>query len=228
MFGPLFAIFGSAFIIGLSGAMMPGPVTTMVVDEARKGGVATGPLVALGHAALELSLVLAIYWGFGKFFTHPIFKGAVGILGGGILLYMGIGMIRSAGRASFAPDLSKSDGGSDPRFRSPFANWLRPPAMGLLTSLSNPYWIIWWATIGLAYMNLALDRGRIGLAFFYAGHVSSDFIWLTLVASAVALGRKFVSDRVFHYIIAICGIALLGFGLCFGYSGIRALLPLNT
>jgi threonine/homoserine/homoserine lactone efflux protein len=91
---------------------------------------------------------------------------------------------------------------------------------GVLVSVSNPFWIIWWATIGAAYMTESLDRGAAGVSSFFTAHILSDFAWLSLVAFVLATGRRLMSKNVYRAILAVCGLFLLALGARFILSGI--------
>lgn len=208
---PLLIIFVGSFLVGLSGAMMPGPMLTVTISNSTKQGYIAGPLVVLGHAILESALVLAIGFGLGKLLQVPIVTGLIGIFGGIILLWMGIGMLRQIKIISLniTPTETK--------------NHSRSVLDGIMTSLANPYWIIWWASIGLALITAAWKNGILGLLFFFIGHILSDFVWYTSVSTAVAAGKKIMNDLVYRIIIAICGMILIGFGCYYSIGGVKKL-----
>jgi threonine/homoserine/homoserine lactone efflux protein len=79
---------------------------------------------------------------------------------------------------------------ADPGNSSPPPPSLHPVALGIVLSLSNPYWILWWATIGLAMLTPAIDQGWPAVASVYAGHISADLAWYGAVSAAVAGGRR--------------------------------------
>jgi len=185
----------------------------ITVAHARRRGFVAGPLVVLGHGLLELVLVAAISLGFGTLLTYSPVQGTIGLVGGAALLAMGGSMVIGARKAALAFDSLNG--------RKVTNN---PVLGGILTSLSNPYWTLWWATVGLTYITLSREYGIFGLIFFYIGHILSDLGWFSTVSAATNLGKKFISDKVFQVIIAVCGIALFGFGVYFGYSGLKKLL----
>ncbi|MDD4550373.1 MAG: LysE family transporter, partial [Syntrophomonadaceae bacterium] len=94
------ALFVTAFIVGLSGAMMPGPLLTLTITESARRGFIAGPLIVLGHAILELILVLALLAGAAVYLSQPGVTRIISILGGGFLIYLGIITVRDilAGR----------------------------------------------------------------------------------------------------------------------------------
>jgi threonine/homoserine/homoserine lactone efflux protein len=205
----LSGIFITSFIVGLSGALMPGPLLTVTISQSASRGWIVGPLIVLGHAILELSLIVAIVYGMGQFLTHPPVIGTIGIIGGAVLLWMGGSMVKDARKVSLVMDGRKG------------ISSLHPVWAGILTSLSNPYWAVWWATIGLSYIGFSLKYGLAGISLFYAGHILSDLGWYVLISVLVHYGKRVTNDRAFQAVIAVCGIFLLFFGLYFGYSGIR-------
>jgi len=207
------AIFASAFVIGLSGAMMPGPLLTASIGYAmERGFVAGGPLLVLGHAALELALVVLVLAGLGPLLSRPKVGAVIGVVGGAVLLWMGTGMVASAaGGLRFTAE------------RGGTLLLANPVVAGVLVSLANPYWSLWWATIGLKYIALSREGGRAGVVSFYCGHQLSDVAWYFFVAGAVALGRRAISDAAYRWIIGGCGVVLVGFGVYFAATAVRAL-----
>ena len=148
----LAGIFFTSFLIGLSGALMPGPVLTVTISQVASRGFWAGPLIVLGHGILELSLVAAVALGLGRILTLGPVIGTIAIVGGIFLVYLGYDILRSLKGLSLS--LQARAGGR---------KIVDHPVMaGILTSLSNPYWTIWWATIGLGYIALSRQLGRIG------------------------------------------------------------------
>ncbi|MBI3122020.1 MAG: LysE family transporter [candidate division NC10 bacterium] len=222
----LAAIAITSFLVGLSGAMMPGPVLTVTIGETaarlrggipgenirtRTRGALAGPLIVLGHGILEILLVMGVVLGLGKLLIVGPVIGTIALLGGAVLLWMAWGMLRSVRSLS----LQDTTAGEDRR---------HPVLAGILTTLCNPYWIIWWATIGLSYIALSLRLGLTGLISFYIGHILSDLLWYGSVSLTLALGRRLLTDRTYRGLVTACAVLLLGFGLYFGYAGVRYLL----
>ncbi|MEE9459888.1 MAG: LysE family transporter, partial [Candidatus Bathyarchaeia archaeon] len=128
---PLFLF--SVVIISLSGVMMPGPVMAVTIAKGRKSGNA-GALIALGHGIIEIPLMVIIYLGFAQFFTDEIVRRLIGLIGGLMLGYMGIQMFKARDHIGLE--------GNDTGFNSIIS--------GIITTSANPYFFLWWATIGSA------------------------------------------------------------------------------
>jgi threonine/homoserine/homoserine lactone efflux protein len=244
----LLAIFGSSFLISLSGALMPGPLFTLSVRETLRRGFWVGPLLATGHALVELALVVALALGLSEFLAEGKGTAVIAMLGGLFLIWMGYEMLRTAPRqelrlapqpvpvpipiedppwraVSYRQRLLAAMRGSDApgttsRIRSMSA--VLVPA-GALVSVANPYWIIWWATVGMAYIDKALDHGAAGVGTFFTAHILSDFAWLSLVAFGLVTGRRLLSTPVYRGILMVCGAFLLALGAWFIYSGVSFL-----
>jgi len=214
----LLFLFWSAFIVGLSGAIMPGPVLSVTIGETMKRGFVAGPLIVLGHAILELIVIAAAVWGLGIWIRQPPVLGGLGIAGGLMLLATGIQMILTSRSAA----IEAAQPGRE------FQRAARGPILaGVLMSLANPYWTLWWVTIGLNYVALACQQGFPGLASFYAGHITADLAWYSLISAAVASGRRWVFPGIHRIIIVACGIALGGLGLFFLTRGIQLLIRIG-
>lgn len=206
----LVAIFFSSFMIALSGALMPGPLLTVTVSEASRRGAMAGPLMILGHGILELALVIALLSGLAPFLQQDAVFVAIALAGGLILLWMAISMFRSL------PGLSLNFSAGERKKQNLVL-------AGIVFSLANPYWLIWWASIGLGYIVYSVQFGVGGVVSFFAGHILADFAWYAFISFGVAKGRRYFSDRAYRRLLGGCALFLLLFSGYFLYSGIARL-----
>jgi threonine/homoserine/homoserine lactone efflux protein len=89
----------------------------------------------------------------------------------------------------------------------------RPFLAGVLTSISNPYFWIWWFTVGSALLIGAYQGGLILALAFIIGHWGADLAWLTLVSASIHRGRFVLNENYYRWILGLCGLFLTGFGL---------------
>lgn len=207
------ALFITAFMVGFSGAMMPGPMLTAVIAASTRRGFWAGPLMVLGHAVLELMLVMALLAGLSVFITKTGVNLVISLVGGVFLLYLGFSMVKDslAGRVLINHEVIAESSGK----------LMHPVPVGILVSLSNPYWNIWWATVGLSYLTLAMKSGPIGIAAFFSGHISADLLWYSFISGLISGGQRFINPKVYNFILTLCGVFLLGLGVYFFYNGIK-------
>ncbi len=193
---------------------MPGPMLAVVLAESPRQGVRAGPLVVLGHALLELALLAALVVGLGSVLERPSVQTALALVGGAMLLWTAAGAFRFVVQNRAGLDW-RTDERPSGRWRTVFA--------GVWTSLANPYWTIWWATIGLGLLTKAYVLGVAGLAAFYVGHIIGDLTWFTAVSGAIAAGRRFITPRVYTVMLAVSAVLLLAMAVWFLVSGLRGL-----
>ena len=204
-------LFVTSFIVALSGAVMPGPLLTMTISESPRRGVMTGPLLIAGHAILELVLVVALLMGLAPLLKmEPVFI-VIALAGSAVLLWMGIGMLRSL------PNMVLKTEGTGTKNRNLMVS-------GVLMSLANPYWSIWWATIGLGYILHSMDAGTLGVVAFFSGHILGDLFWYAAVSAAIWKGSKLLSDRSYRILIGTCAVFLILFSCLFAWSGVQKLI----
>lgn len=209
MAASLFLIFGTAFVIGLSGAIMPGPVLAVTISESARRGFRAGPLLVLGHAIVELPLVVALAWGLSEVLEQNLVAGIIGVVGGLFLLGMSYALLRQARQAVSPLEVS-----SQPQRH---VHWLI--VSGALLSVANPYWLLWWATVGTKLVLWSLAAGAIGVVVFFLGHILSDLGWYSIVSLVIARGKRFMSLRVYRGLLLTCCLFLAGLGVYFVVSG---------
>lgn len=208
-------LFITAFGVGLSGAMMPGPLLTATIVSTARHGFMAGPLIVLGHALLELALLIALLAGFSTILLLPRVGQTVAVVGGSFLLYLGYSMLKDTVQGR----LVLPDGQPDQVSSAPL---MHPAMAGVLISVSNPYWILWWATIGLSYLTIAWKSGTSGIISFYSGHILADLLWYSLIALIISTGSRWLNPSVYRLILIICAVFLSGMGVYFIYSGFNS------
>jgi len=208
---PLLSLAGSAFIVGFSGALVPGPLSAMTVAASARRGFRAGPLLTLGHAIAEMLIVAALAIGLNRVFQQPLVSGLIALVGGIVLLWMGWSMAHGAWANGMTLAAARS---------SASVSAAADVRSGLLVSIANPYWILWWATVGATYVVMALAFGVAGLVVFFVGHIMSDLSWNSLLAFAVSSGRRVISDRLYRGVIIACGLFLIVMGATFAWAGI--------
>lgn len=209
-------ILSMSFVTGLSGALMPGPVLAITISSVIQMGFIAVIMIMIGHSILELGIVIALALGLKNVLKNKYVTGFIGVIGGLVMLWFSYGMIKSAYLGISAPQVTSA-------VQSTTITGLDLILKGFVTSASNPYWIIWWATIGATYMLVSLEGNFLSISSFYIGHISSDFVWYCAVALALVLGKQVFSDKVYMVLIILCGIFLIYMGIYFFFSGIKKL-----
>ena len=212
----LLPLFLTAFVVGFSGAMMPGPVSAVTLAQSMRRGFWAGPLITAGHALMEALLVVALSLGLGGPLRQPGIMAAMGCVGGLVLLWMGCGLILRGWREG-----EKQTQDLDRELLLPLGGGLGPVPAGMVASVVNPYWFLWWATVGASYIFLSLEWGVVGLGAFYSGHILSDLSWNSLLALAGTTGQRLLQGRLYRALFLVCGLFLLGLGGYFLWTGAR-------
>ena len=86
---------------------------------------------------------------------------------------------------------------------------------GILISLANPYWYVWWLSIGAAFMIKSVKFSFAGVSSFYVGHIIADFIWYLFIGFIISSGRRFFNQKVYIGILIACSLFLLYLGVKF-------------
>lgn len=199
----MLAALGAVIAASLSGVMMPGPMFTVTIAKSMKSPWA-GMLVSLGHAVIEVPLILLVYFGLRDFFQNNIFQLVLSILGGGVIVWMSIDLFRS--RRKIVQE------GKDTSYNAFIA--------GILMSSLNPFFLFWWATLGIKILlDFTTAIGDWALPLFILVHWLCDFVWLSAVSLTVNKTHKFWGEKVQEWVFILLSLALLYFGLQFVITG---------
>ncbi len=208
-------VFIQSLLIGYSGAVMPGSLLTFTIDRSLKYGAGPAMLVPLGHVGVEALLVVAIFFGFGRYLSSAAAQIAIGLLGGLLLIYLGGSMIIEGLGGTVKLEVNQDS-------KNPGRGGLL--IAGALLSVSNPYFIIWWAVVGLGLIMSAYQLlGMGGIILFYLGHAVADLTWYGFVSILVSKTRALFTQKAYSALVIVLGALLVIFGGGFLLNALRTL-----
>jgi len=199
------AFVATVVAVTASGALMPGPLFTATVLQGTKGGAKSGLMISVGHTLVELPLALLIGLGISGLMSFPGLSVTVGLTGGSALIVFGVLQAREAIR--LPATLEPIEAGKFSK---------RALIIGVGFTGLNPYFIVWWFTVGLGLIAQAVELGALlGVVLMYVAHVWMDFAFLTGCAYLSARGKTLVGTRGYKYLLIALAVLLIYFGVSF-------------
>ena len=196
--------------ISLSGVMAPGPLTASAIAIGARNRYA-GLALALGHGIIEFPLMVLIMFGLGAILKSAVAQTIIGFAGGVILFLMAIQLFIRAKTTDAAQQKMLDK---------------KPIWAGIILSAGNPYFLLWWATIGLALATTARAFGIWAFVLFALVHWLVDCVWLHALSWASFNGVALLGPRALQIALRVCSVALFFFGLFFIYSAAGNLMRL--
>jgi len=192
-------------IVTASGALAPGPLTFAILMHGSREGAWSGFSCAVGHTLVEFPLVLALALGLLAAVGQPFVKSAIGIVGGTGLIVFG----------AFQVYVTVTHGHPEqtpPRKGFPASSVM----LGFALTGLNPYFILWWLTIGSVLIIQALAfAALLGVILMYVSHVWMDYVFLTALAHFGKKGMKIVGSKYYRTVLIAFGIILIYYGSTF-------------
>lgn len=200
-------------VVTASGALAPGPLSFGILMQGSKEGARSGFSCAIGHTLVEFPLVLALSFGLLAVASQPMIKSVIGLVGG--LGLIGFGILQIYQTVKSKTNLSSN------------TKTGRLPASSLVLGFAltglNPYFILWWLTIGSVLIVQALAFAAIiGVLIMYVSHVWMDYAFLTALAYFAKKGKSIVGSKYYKVVLIAFGLILVYFGLSFTIGAIRA------
>ncbi len=162
-----------------------------------------GVKFAFGHTLIELPLVIGLALGLSAFLQGA--TKTIGVFGGAVLIVIGLLQLSRARGA-----LQIEDGWRQTR-------WDRTSGvvLGLVFTAINPFFLLWWATVGTYLVLRAFALASIeGVLVMFAFHIWMDYAWLGATASLAGRGRLFIG-KAYRVILVVFGLVMLYFGATF-------------
>jgi threonine/homoserine/homoserine lactone efflux protein len=200
-------------VVTASGALAPGPLSFGILMQGSKEGARSGFSCAIGHTLVEFPLVLALALGLLAAASQPAIKSVIGVVGGLGLIGFGIMQIYRTIR-------NRADSGDTTRTRKLPTGSL---VLGFALTGLNPYFILWWLTMGSVLIVQALAFAAIiGVLIMYVSHVWMDYAFLTSLAYFAKKGKNIAGSKYYKAALIAFGLILVYYGLSFAIDAIRA------
>ncbi|MEM2897628.1 MAG: LysE family transporter [Candidatus Bathyarchaeia archaeon] len=207
----LLEFFITVSLISASGALAPGPLFFSTISVGMKKGSMAGLRVSIGHTAVEFPLVILIAFGLGKVLSLAYIKTLLGIIGGVAIILLGILEIKNSIKSLYE-NMSVHAELIDRKNLKNFDPFL----IGLTLSLFNPFFLLWWATVGLVLIAEALEfLAFYGILIMYVFHVWIDYAWLIFITLLAYRVERILNSRAYYAILALLGFILVSLGINF-------------
>tara|TARA_Y100000590_G_scaffold95493_1_gene108402 strand:+ start:2876 stop:3490 length:615 start_codon:yes stop_codon:yes gene_type:complete len=187
--------------ISASGVMSPGPLFSANIIYGLKEGKIAGLKIAVGHTIVEFPLIILLGTGIITSNIFPEFRVLIAVIGAlGLFAFAGL-QIKSIFQKNFQKNIKPSRG---------------PILAGIFLSALNPFFIIWWLTVGLKLITESIELwGFLGIIILFLFHIWMDYVWLYIVAFFASKSRNFLSNRNYKILVISLAIVLIYFGLKF-------------
>ena len=205
----VFGFIATIIVLTASGALAPGPLFFATVSHGSKHGAKSGLIFSVAHTVVEFSLIMLLAFGLLTVASEPIVKIVIGLVGGIVLIIFGAFQIRKY-------IISKPE-----ELIRPKSSYKHLFLIGLAFTGLNPYFILWWLTVGAQLILIALSFAAIlGVVLMFISHVWMDYVWLTGVSYFAKKGTNIMGLKWYKPLMIIFGVILIYFGLTFIYGAV--------
>lgn len=214
----MIALAALSLLVAFSGAVVPGPLFAVTLQQALVVGWTAGVWLMIGHMLSELALVGCIRLGLGGVLQRPAVTRLIGLIGGAVMLFFAYSM--------FDQVLHWHPGALHGHAAMSTGTLI---GQGMLLSVLNPYWLLWWATVGIGMISGHVNKlgGRAWVVFFLA-HELADYLWYIGISLIVALGGTFLNATLHRGIIFTCGLGIAVLGILFMLKPLREWFALGN
>ena len=181
--------------------MAPGPLFAANITYGLRGGAKAGVKMAVGHTIVELPLVILLGVGVISLELFPEFRTIISIVGAITLFIFAVIQIRTI-------LVKKEITSSNPK--------QGPLITGILLSALNPFFLIWWLTIGFKLISDAmLIWAFAGILIVFSFHIWMDFVWLGTISFLASKSSKILSNKNYKILMIGLSLMLVYFGITF-------------
>jgi threonine/homoserine/homoserine lactone efflux protein len=190
-------------LLTASGALAPGPLFFQTLSQGTKTGARSGLIFSVAHTIVEFTLIMLLALGLFAVKNESVIRTVIGALGGVVLIAFGLYQIIGSLKKK---DITQKQAASSHRLFF----------IGIVFTALNPYFIIWWLTVGSTLILRALEIAALtGVVFMFLCHVWIDFVWLTTVSHFAKKGVNALGSRWYRALVGVFGVVLLYYGISF-------------
>jgi len=208
-------------LVSTSGVLSPGPLFFINILYGSKYGSFVGLKIASGHAIVEFPLVIALSYGLYSFsynlhVSDIIFK-FIALTGGIFLILFSMLQIIS---------ILKEKSTNSQEIRNPKFNIKNPILVGIILTMLNPFFLVWWLTIGSKLISDSVINFGIveGISIIFLSHIWMDYFWLWFTSFMVNKGKSIIKEKVYRIFVFAISVILFIYGSYLLFMSLTAYL----
>lgn len=205
----MFDVLAAGFLIGLTHAMPPGPITFEVLKRGMTEGMASAIKVDIGAVTADAIFFILIVAGLSQVLSHPAGKVALWILGCSLLTFLGLRGIYGFLRKKQATIKERS---------------APPLATGFMICISSPFAIVWWTGVFAGAMYLGHSNDIPALLQLFVGIALACLLWYGMLALISSAGKRMIKEKWLKALSLLCSLMMLAFAVILFYSGYKTFL----
>jgi threonine/homoserine/homoserine lactone efflux protein len=221
---------GEVIVLSTSGVLSPGPLFLANLVYGSNQGYYAGIKIANGHMIVELLLIILLsssLFGFSFFTAGPAALRIVGMIGGiAIIVFAMAQILNIIKKAGYTADVMNKTNIHDIGYKSTYfflldkigrKLTLGPLMVGMIFTAMNPFFVIWWLTVGIKLISDTIYLFGIveGVFLLFLFHIWMDYAWLALTAYLISKGWSIVKMRSYHLFMVCINIVLISYGFYF-------------
>ena len=191
--------------ISTSGVISPGPLFLTNILYGTQEGARSGLKVAYGHTVVELPLIILLATGLFSTAIISQYSGTIGLVGGiGILGFGSLKIVEVARKKK-------------KKNTSPLVTSKKSPFIaGMALSALNPFFLLWWFTVGLKLIADSAAFGlTAGISILFALHIWMDYAWLIGTAHLASKGSFVLRSKYYPALLLTLAVVLVYYGISF-------------
>jgi threonine/homoserine/homoserine lactone efflux protein len=206
-------LLAAGFVLGLTHAVPPGPITVEVLRRGAAEGFVPALKADAGAVAADAVFFVLVMLGLIQVIGSPAGKVLVWACGCALLLFLGLRGIYRVMR--------KSDGASAGREQA--NSGLSPFMTGFLICISSPFAIVWWISVFTGSVAL-FDFSAGGMVAMFAGIALACLLWYALIGLSGSAGKKWFTPGAARALSLACSAMMIAFSGLMFYRGYVSLL----
>lgn len=195
--------------VSASGVLGPGPLFFTNIFYGMRQGSKAGLKISLGHTIIELPLIILLATGVFTLVESIRYDGMIGLVGG-------VGIIGFA-----ALQIAGVFRKKNLQTASPITGEKGPFVAGIVLSAFNPFFLVWWFTVGLKLIADSATFGlAAGIAILFALHIWMDYAWLVGTAYLASKGSSILKLKYYRLMLLALAAVLMYYGAYFSLTSL--------
>ncbi len=201
------------FILSLTGALAPGPLSAAVVQQTNKRGKLHGILPMVGHAIVEIGIIVVIILSVQLVIENQLIINLMKGGGGLVIILFGFMALREYRYSDNLQSIESEETMSA-------ATAAEATIQGALVSILSPYFLLWWIAAGFTAVSSLMETLEVGTVFLagvliYLVHISTDLLFGVVLAVGTDKAGKKAKVGGINWISVVIGIFQIAIGALF-------------